>query len=126
MRNILFRGKRLDNGEWVYGSLVTFNGFHVIVDHHTPNGDEVRVIANTVGQYTGLQDKNGKEIWEGDIVMAETNDEDHPMSELPFVIVFSDGAFCIAEDEESPWAPIDTFMDMEVIGNIHDHPNLLK
>lgn len=126
MRNILFRGKRLDNGEWVYGSLVTFNGFHVIVDHHTPNGDEVRVIANTVGQYTGLQDKNGKEIWEGDIVMAETNDEDHPMSELPFVIVFSDGAFCIAEDEESPWAPIDTFMDMEVIGNIHDNPDLLK
>lgn len=126
MRPIIFRGKRLDNGEWVYGSLVTFNGFHVIVDHHTPNGDEVRVIANTVGQYTGLQDKNGKEIWEGDIVMAETNDEDHPMSELPFVIVFSDGAFCIAEDEESPWAPIDTFMDMEVIGNIHDNPDLLK
>ena len=126
MRNILFRGKRLDNGEWVYGSLVTFNGFHVIVDHHTPNGDEVRVIANTVGQYTGLQDKNGKESWEGDLVMADTNDEDHPMSELPFVIVFSDGAFCIAEDEESPWAPIDTFMDMEVIGNIHDNPDLLK
>lgn len=140
MRDILFRGKRLDNGEWVEGdyfrkyiydrydngSLHHLIGWQVTDNDGEKFNDYEDVDPDTVGQYTGLQDKNGKEIWEGDIVMAETNDEDHPMSELPFVIVFSDGAFCIAEDEESPWAPIDTFMDMEVIGNIHDNPDLLK
>lgn len=126
MRDIIFRGIGIKSREWVYGAYVPAmdeDDCDSIIDEQ---GEHHIVFSDTVGQYTGLQDKNGKEIWEGDIVMAETNDEDHPMSELPFVIVFSDGAFCIAEDEESPWAPIDTFMDMEVIGNIHDNPDLLK
>ena len=141
MREILFRGKRCDNGEWV-------QGFYVRADHHwhkngihkdwialgaSANGgwfalhNKYAVKAETVGQFTGLTDKNGKKIFEGDVVLYPWNDQDKPER---FTIKFKDGQFVASpvKETEDYW----DFMvggyskEMEVIGNIHDNPELLE
>ena len=136
MRNILFRGKRLDNGEWVYGSLVTFNGFHVIVDHHTPNGDEVRVIANTVGQYTGLKDRAVEMSWEGGVFKEDDSGIVRSVFRVPGGLAFEDNPVTFGYDHRAPVYPYSSIAEMqnaswlsqccEIIGNIHDNPDLLK
>lgn len=116
MREILFRGKRVDNGEWETGSLVyarmgTSEEQAGIADkmtaYHTP------VIPETVGQYTGLTDKNGKKIFEGDIVKI-SNDE-------IFEVKYEDGGFT-AGLFLGDW----DYGHVEVIGNIYDNPELME
>lgn len=123
-RENLFRGKDFLKEEWVYGDLVKTKNFVAI---KKTNGDyfhPTQVSPNTVGQYTGLKDKNNKKIFEGDIVIIG--------EKLKTKVVYYDGAFRM-QSEFSP-TPTDTTdmgymmreFSVRVIGNIHDNPELLK
>ena len=121
MRLIKFRGKRFTNGEWVYGSLIAFDGFCQIVV--PPKGDDpfencsIAVIPESIGQYAGVNDVEDHEIWEGDLIKYG--------NDAPTEVVFkSDGCFTFKGCE----LPLGRFhiSKMQVIGNIHDHKNLLE
>ena len=143
MREILFRGKRCDNGEWV-------QGYYIRAEHHwhnhgihkdwitlgaSANGgwfalhNKYAVKSETVGQFTGLTDKNGKKVFENDIIVIcyETDGEE-----------FSETKKVRYNEKECCWYPMrweeccehcDHYTEVksiEVIGNIHDNPELLE
>lgn len=122
MREILFRGKRTDNGEWAYGYVCRYGWTGkentYIVPNYASALYSIEVISETVGQYTGLKDKNGTKIFEGDIVLLKGYDE-------PYQVVFDESCFQVYSD--SVRYAMDNFYDyeIEVIGNIYDNPELL-
>ena len=133
MREILFRGKRLNNGEWVEGFFVNQYGSSAIYVNEWGTEyafDNYHVDINTVGQFTGLTDKNGKKIFEGDIVKAI--EREHDEDENPIVVIgkmiFDDCCFGLkAKKVFDFYAPIwDKNIELEVIGNVYDNPELLK
>ena len=148
MREILFRGKRKDNGEWVVGYLlIGANGNPYIIPleiaRYVHSGDTCvgtfyLVDPSTVGQLTGLTDKNGKKIFEGDVVK---------FTDSPFgysytgAVCFNEGSFCIKyeywkKEKFHRIGQTDKWQDMgasgvvtyqyEILGNIHDNPELLE
>ena len=133
MREILFRGKRVDNGEWVEGYLgVEVGGEPVIeyCDFDDYIGDcveELFIIPETVGQYTGLTDKNGRRIFEGDILSGHL-DELFPNEESRYPVVWHDYGWHIKCGNESFDTLEQSWVNkyLEVIGNIHDNPELLN
>ena len=110
MREILFRGKGRDNGKWYEGDLGTLAHKRFIDD----GKDNARVIPETVGQFTGLTDKNGKKIFEGDIVAMGKG--------RAYEVKYNNGSYYM-DGIAIPIKFVDRF---EVIGNIHDNPELLK
>lgn len=125
MREIVFRAKRVADGEWVYGYFVSQYRANEI---YLPNGidddgfDKRHIIPETVGQYTGLTDKNGKRIFEGDIIEY---DKDGARYEVIFAVENGIAKFCSKDLIDGTLGYINKGRD-KVIGNIHDNPELLK
>ena len=132
MREILFRGKRTDNGEWVFGMAWIFREKTMICPwrkgmcKYDTGYFPVQIISKTFGQFAGLTDKNGKRIFEGDIVTGLFS------FGMPFnaVVTFQDGAFGL-EWYRGNAKTFNAFtsicnVEYEVIGNIHDDPDLLN
>lgn len=118
MRTIKFRGKIIDNGEWIIGDLIqATNGIiHILpIESYRWKDNEI-VDPQTIGQFTGLFDKNGKEIFEGDII-----EEGNVYFDDLYLGFFVKGDF--VEGEHKPLYDIHL---PEIIGNIFDNPELLK
>ena len=122
-REILFRGKRVDAGEWVEGSLI---GNDVIVGKIVEFEEDYfctefwyKVNPETVGQFTGMTDKKGKKLFEGDVYsMGEKN--------ILYVVIFDKSQFIGKQVGNRSLAGLEYWKsDIEIIGNIHDNPELL-
>ena len=128
MREILFRGKRTDNGEWMYGSPIPEDYYALIRFWNTEEFEyeEHLVAPESISEFTGLTDKNGNKIFEGDIVRGLF------LHSCPVnaVVAFDNGSFGLLWDRagaETFWAFTSICnVEYEVIGNIHDNPELLK
>lgn len=121
-RTIKFRGKRVDNGEWVYGYGVVldweFDMANIIHSQGVNRMQCTAVDPATVGQFTGLTDKNGKEIYEGDVLSKE-----------PFLkVTFENGGFCFSNDllSGSDRLSQERVGRLSIISNIHENPELCK
>lgn len=133
MREILFRGKRTDNGEWVEGNLfydVDLEQAQIFYFEYSysegglERAECAEIVApDTVGQYTGLTDKYGKKIFEGDIVNFKTTAYYFKNCRIKYRSCY--GRYC-AIDNHGYEYPMDETFEYEVIGNIHDNPELMK
>lgn len=136
----LFKAKELDDGEWVQGyyakGLDAFENCeeaHIIFEPNTmfySSGETdgwYKVDPSTICQCTGLKDKNGKLIWESDIMVAHL-DENYPEDEIYIRILWHGSGFCSKEKGSEDISPIDKFDQehFEVCGNIFDNPELLE
>lgn len=149
MREIKSRGKRLDNGEWEHGDLVQFGQqcytpCKCAIIPGTASGSDplckilfdYEVDPVTVGQFTGLKDKSGREIWEGDIFKEDGSGIVRSVFRVPGGLAFEDNPVSFGYDHRAPVYPYSSIAEMqsvswlsqccEVIGNIHDDPELLK
>lgn len=133
MRIIKFRGKRLTDGAWIYGDFFRNRGLSFIasdgiVENPLASWRDYNVAPETVGQFTGKYDKNGKEIYEGDIVKTKEYGKflgDKNFSGYDhFEVHFKNGGFRL-ENEERIFN-LTNNSHLEVVGNVHDNPSLLK
>ena len=139
MREILFRGKRLYICDWVEGTGIFNDGTNTWISFNEPNKPidfgmkHQTVYTETVGQFTGLTDKNGKKIFEGDIGRYKQTDgakrNGKPIICIGKVVYNAKTAsFAVESKDEAGCNYFDYFpiKDFDVIGNIHDNPELLE
>lgn len=133
MREILFRGKpkNLKKYKWVQGQLLHHRD-NLSVIYSEEADHPIGVMPETVGQFTGLTDKNGKRIFEGDVVIYDNSPYNAYCEPIRGVIAWRNGSLCF---KYKPWSSVmyralcsDDFFaaKCDVIGNIHDNPELLE
>ena len=144
MREILFRGKRSDTGEWIYGDLrqdkdletAYIGGWDYFTADYALQREpfEYPISPETVGQYTGLTDKNGNRIFDGDVLKMEIKSNYINPLQAPLVFIgvckFKDGAFGFSKqragiEEFTAFSSTTYNVEFEIIGNIHDNADLL-
>ena len=122
-REILFRGKIIETGEWIYGGLI---GNDVIVGKIVEFEEDYfctefwnKVDPETIGQFTGLTDKNCKKLFESDIYSMGDVD-------ILYVVIFDKSQFIGKQVRNRSLAGLEYWKsDIEIVGNIHDNPELL-
>lgn len=143
MREILFRGKRIDSEEWVEGGYFGVDedgdALHTFIltncqtrdftsEHSVFTGHKVD--KKTVGQFTGLSDKNGKKIFEGDILLSRYEDkvEDSGYGSIYNEVAFTNGSFGMIGENTGDIIPFSEYPVTEevVVGNIYDNPSLIQ
>jgi len=138
MRETLFRGKQKDNGEWIEGYYVPLGDKHhyiltgkLTIINNFPMFEHFYVIPETIGRYTGFRDKNKVRIFEGDILRCT---DECACTYITQVCAYGNTLIVEIRGEECGDMPIDYAVDywndndyvIEVIGNIHDSPEMLK
>jgi hypothetical protein len=140
-REILFRGKLEYNGKWIYGDLLQYENGDVAIFGEklssfgcecTEMSKRDRVIPDTIGQYTGLKDKDGNKIFEGDILEYIGKRKDNMNKVYRRKVVFHEGMFALLSKELQAYSALkhhcmeDGRFAWRVIGNVHDNPELMK
>lgn len=140
-REILFRGKLEYNGKWIYGDLLQYENGDVAIFGEklssfgyecTEMSKRDRVIPDTIGQYTGLKDKDGNKIFEGDILEYIGKRKDNMNKVYRRKVVFHEGIFALLSKELQAYSALkhhcmeDGRFAWRVIGNVHDNPELMK